>query len=122
MVISDCSEDHSQKGKCFDITIEGRPVNSTDPNTGVVTSKESIFPGTMKFRMQLGNLSDYLSNISNYSFLTTMVIIISFFTMLTVIKQVSENHSLAASISPISIAINLVWNFFFFAINFQFSI
>lgn len=51
-----------------------------------------------------------------------MVIIISFFTMLTVIKQVSENHSLAASISPISIAINLVWNFFFFAINFQFSI
>ena len=63
-----------------------------------------------------------MSRISNYSFMTTMVIILSFFTMLGVIKQVTENHALASSISPMSIGINLIWNFVFFAINFQFSI
>ena len=51
-----------------------------------------------------------------------MVIIVSFFTMLNVIKQLSENHALAQSLSPVTIGLNLIWNFFFFAINFQFSI
>lgn len=54
--------------------------------------------------------------------MTTMVIIVSFFTMLNVIKQLSENHAQAQSLSPVTIGLNLIWNFFFFAINFQFSI
>ena len=76
----------------------------------------------MRLRMKTASLADYMANISNYSFMTTMVIILSFFTMLGVIKKVSENHSLAQSMSPITIAMNLIWNFFYFAIHFQFSI
>ena len=63
-----------------------------------------------------------MANISNYSFLTTIVIVLSFFSLLSVIKQVTQNHALAQSISPVCVGVNLVWNFFFFAINFQFSI
>ena len=82
----------------------------------------NVFPGKMRLRLKTADLSGYMANISNYSFMTTLVIILSFFTMLGVIKQVTENHSLAQSISPVSIGVNLIWNFFFFAINFQFSI
>lgn len=59
-----------------------------------------------------------MANISNYSCMTTIVIIASFFTILGVIKQVSENHAFAQSLSPISIGMNIVWNFFFFALHF----
>ena len=72
----------------------------------------------MRLRLKTASLGDYMANISNYSFMTTMVIILSFFTMLGVIKKVSENHSLAQSMSPISIGLNLIWNFFYFAIHF----
>lgn len=68
------------------------------------------------------DLQGYMGGISNYAFLATMVIILSFFTMLGVIKVVTENVIVAQSLSPISIGLNLVWNFFYFAINFQFSI
>ena len=40
-------------------------------------------------------MGDYLANISNYSLMTTAVIVLSFLTMLRVIKQVTENHALA---------------------------
>jgi len=118
LTITDCSGDVALKGQCLDLTLVGLPVNYTDPTTGEQKLKESIFPGKIHFRLQLGILSDYLSNISNYAFMTTMVIIVSFFTMLGVIKKVTENHALAQSISPVSIGLNLIWNFFFFAINF----
>ena len=34
----------------------------------------------------------------------------------------TQNHALAQSISPISLGMSLLWNFFYFAINFQFTI
>ena len=76
----------------------------------------------MRLRLKQTSLSGYMAKITVFSILTTMVICLSFFTMLGVIKQVTENHALAQSISPASIGINLIWNFFFFAIDFQFSI
>lgn len=63
-----------------------------------------------------------MTNISNFSFMATFFIIVSFFSMLGVIKSVADNHAYAQSISPVSIGMNLIWNFFFFAVNFQFSI
>ncbi len=51
-----------------------------------VEMKNVLFPSKMRIRLKLGNLQDYMANISNYSFMTTMVIIVSFFTMLSVIK------------------------------------
>ena len=52
----------------------------------------------------------------------TLIVCATTFVMDRFIKEVIENHQLAKSISPVSIGINLVWNFFYFAINFQFSI
>ena len=67
-------------------------------------------------------LDVYMEKIANYAFAATMCIMISFFVMLGQIKQVAENHALAQSLSLTTIGVNLVWNFFFFAIHFQFCI
>ena len=117
ITIENCEGDAVLEGKCLELTIKAVGQNSTEsPDTNL------FFPSKLRLRLKQGNLTDYMSRISNYSFMTTMVIILSFFTMLGVIKQVTENHALASSISPMSIGINLIWNFVFFAINFQFSI
>jgi len=38
------------------------------------------------------------------------------------VKKIQENHILAASLSLLSISLNLIWNFFFFTVHFQLSI
>jgi len=85
-------------------------------------ASKNLFPLQMKLRLEDGNLAHHISEISNYSFMTTLVIVTSFFAMLNTIRHVTENQALGHSISPVSLGINLVWNFFFFIINFQFSI
>jgi len=63
-----------------------------------------------------------MENIANYSFLTTMFVMISFFVMLNQIKLIAENQAMAESFSLLSIALNLIWNFFFFIFHFMLSI
>ena len=75
----------------------------------------------MTFTLKQADIQAYLARISNYSFTVTMVIVLAFFTTLNFIKQVTQNHALAESLSPISLGMSLLWNFFFFAINFQFA-
>ena len=121
LIIQDCEDNDIIEEKCLDLVVEARQQNKTN-TSGEVVQLHEIFPSKMRLRLKSASLSDYMANISNYSFMTTMVIILSFFTMLSVIKQVAENHALAQSLSPITIGVNLIWNFFFFAIHFQFSI
>ena len=40
----------------------------------------------MRLRLKTASLEEYMANISNYSFSTTVVIIFAFFSMLGVIK------------------------------------
>lgn len=60
----------------------------------------------------------YLEKITGYSFAATMVVMLAFFGMLNQIKSIAENQALAQSLSLASIALNLVWNFFFFTVHF----
>lgn len=106
----------------LEIVLDGIPVFRKNMETGEQDEIKSIFPGKMRFLLKPGNLSNYMNKIAIYSFLTTIVIALSFFTMLRVIKKLNEDHALAQSISPVTIGLNLIWNFFFFAINFQFTI
>ena len=81
---------------CVEITIERAKEtkdgeNGKEKENGVV----NLFPSKVELRLKEADLQGYMANISNYSFLATMVIILSFFTMLGVIKQVTENHALA---------------------------
>ena len=85
------------EGNCVEITIE-----RVKEDEGEVNGKEkekvdenNLFPSKIELRLKEADLQGYMANISNYSFLATMVIILSFFTMLGVIKQVTENHALA---------------------------
>lgn len=87
------------------------------------TEHNSInFPSEITILMNVKQLDVYMEKIANYAFAATMCIMISFFVMLGQIKQVAENHALAQSLSLTSIGLNLVWNFFFFAIHFQFCL
>lgn len=124
LTIEDCENNEDLEGRCLDITIQALPHHNitVSPETSIEVNFSKIFPSKMRLRLKSASLSSYMDKISNYSFLMTMVIILSFFIMLGVIKKVSDNHSLAQSISPISIGLNLIWNFFYFAIHFQFSI
>lgn len=121
LTIEDCQNSEELEGRCIDVIIEAIPalnITLEGKNSTIKLVTEQIFPNKMRLRLKTASLGDYMANISNYSFMTTMVIILSFFTMLGVIKKVSENHSLAQSMSPISIGLNLIWNFFYFAIHF----
>lgn len=80
------------------------------------------FPEQMTILLNPKPLDVYMEKIANYAFAATMCIMISFFVMLGQIKQVAENHALAQSLSLTTIGVNLVWNFFFFAIHFQFCL
>ena len=125
--LRDCSSNQSFEGSCIKITIEKHVGDSDVDGSENEKGKEDgsgsiVFPGKIEFFLNESDLQSYMANISNYAFLSTMVIILSFFTMLGVIKQVTESQALAQSLSPISIGLNFIWNFFFFAINFQFSI
>jgi len=122
LTIQECGESGELDGTCVELVIEGIRDDKTDAQGNVIEDTVKYFPEKMRLRLKTASLEDYMANISNYSFLTTVIIIFAFFSMLNVIKQVAENHSLAQSISPISIGLSLIWNFFFFAVNFQFSI
>lgn len=123
VTIADCLDRASSAGKCIDLRIDGVKADVKDANmTDEVTTKIVAALAELHVRLESGNLHMYMANISNYAFLSAMVTIFSFFKMLNVIKQVAENHALAESFSMVSIGMNLVWNFFFFAIHFQFSI
>ena len=52
-------------------------------------------PVRIEFKLYEANMEEYLGNISDYAQLTSLVIILSFLTMIRVIKKVSENHALA---------------------------
>ena len=82
------------EGNCVEITIERvkGEENGKEKESGDVNN---LFPSKIELRLKEADLQSYMANISNYSFLATMVIILSFFTMLGVIKQVTENHALA---------------------------
>ena len=67
-------------------------------------------------------LDNYLQKITGYSFAATMVVMLAFFGMLNQIKFITDNHTIASSLSLFSIGMNLVWNFFFFTVHFQLSI
>ena len=76
------------------MTIESIKSTTIDAS-GQEVEELSFFPNKMELRLELGDLQGYMANISNYSFMATMVIILSFFTMLGVIKHMTENHALA---------------------------
>ena len=76
----------------------------------------------MTLRLEYTDMAGYMGRISNYSFFATMIVLMNMCNMTHVIKNVTRNHTLAQSMSPISLGMNLIWNFFFFAINFQFTI
>ena len=77
------------------MTIERLNVTKLDTNGEEKKEEHMPFPSKISLQFQQADLPAYMENISNYSFMATMVIILSFFTMLGVIKQVTENHALA---------------------------
>lgn len=79
-------------------------------------------PERISIRLESKKLDDYMENIANYAFLTTMLVMISFFVMLNQIKLIAENQAMAESFSLLSISLNLIWNFFFFIFHFMLSI
>ena len=81
-----------------------------------------MLPSVIAFELKEESLEEYHSKIETYAFAATVVIMIAFFQMMNQIKQVMHNQHLAQSISIVSLALNLVWNFFFFSVHFQFSI
>lgn len=85
------------EGNCVEITIERVKEKKGEENGKENESMDvnNLFPSKIELRLKEADLQGYMANISNYSFLATMVIILSFFTMLGVIKQVTENHALA---------------------------
>ena len=86
----DCSSNQSFEGSCIKITIEKHVEKDVDENGNEIEkSKEGgsvKFPDKIEFYLNESDLQSYMANISNYAFLSTMVIILSFFTMLGVIK------------------------------------
>lgn len=80
------------------------------------------FPTKIMMRMEQKKLEYYMENIADYSFFVTMIVMGSFFVMLGQIKLISQDYQLAKSLSLVSIAANLIWNFFFFTLHFQLSI
>ena len=48
--------------------------------------EKRLFPSKMTLILEQADMKAYLARISDYSFMATMVIILSFFTMLGVIK------------------------------------
>ena len=95
LTIQECGESGELDGTCVELVIEGIRDDKTDAQGNVIEDTVKYFPEKMRLRLKTASLEDYMANISNYSFLTTVIIIFAFFSMLNVIKQVAENHSLA---------------------------
>lgn len=94
IVIEDCEKSADLVNKCLDFSFNVKPENTTDSNGNTIL-KHQAFPSTLRFRLKHGDLQSYMANISNFSFMTTVVIIMSFFSMLSTIKKATENHALA---------------------------
>ena len=63
MTISECVESVDKSLSCFEIDLDGLPVYHTDATTGEKIEQKTVFPGKMRFRLQMGNLNEYLGNI-----------------------------------------------------------
>ena len=64
----------------------------------------------------------YQDSLNLYSILASLTILLASLAVYRTLQEVSHNQQLAKALSPASIAINLIWNFFFFAIHFKFAI
>ena len=99
MTIQDCAASADDgvelEDKCIELFISGGETKNITTETGVVVPLETFFPSEMRLRLKQTSLSGYMAKVTVFSILTTVVICLSFFTMLGVIKQVTENHALA---------------------------
>ena len=115
MTISDCADDVSIKGQCFDIVVEEHEKNFTSNVIDAEDVEGQKFVRGKVLRLRLNQISmyEYRANITFFTNMITIVLILSATSIMKTSKLVMDSQALAQSISPFSIAINQLWNFFY---------
>lgn len=64
----------------------------------------------------------YVSGLHWFAFSSSVIVCLTIFGLYRTVQEVQSSQELAQRISSVSIAMNLIWNLFYFAINFKFAI